>query len=45
MKILSTHAKEKIDLLCERFPEDRKRSAIIGALHVVQHENEGYLTA
>ena len=45
MKILSTHVKEKIDLLCERFPEDRKRSAIIGALHVVQHENEGYLTA
>ena len=45
MKTLSKHAKEKIDLLCERFPEDRQRSAVIGALHVVQHENEGYLTA
>jgi len=39
MKTLSKHAKEKIDLLLERFPEDRQRSAIIGALHIVQHEN------
>ena len=45
MKTLSKHAKEKIDLLLERFPEDRQRSAIIGALHIVQHENTGYLTA
>ena len=45
MKTLSKHAKEKIDLLLGRFPEDRQRSAIIGALHIVQHENTGYLTA
>ena len=42
---LSKKIKDKIDLLCERFPDDRKRSAVIGALHLVQHENKGYLTA
>ena len=45
MSKLSKKTKDKIDLLCERFPEDRKRSAVIGALHLVQHENKGYLTA
>ena len=45
MSELSKKTKDKIDLLCERFPEDRKRSAVIGALHLVQHENKGYLTA
>jgi len=43
--ILSHHAREEIDRWKARFPEDRQRSAVIGALHVVQHENEGYLTA
>ena len=42
---LSKKIKDKIDLLCDRFPDDRKRSAVIGALHLVQHENKGYLTA
>jgi NADH-quinone oxidoreductase subunit E len=27
-----------------KFPPDRKRSAVISALHAVQHENNGYLT-
>jgi len=45
MKVLSVKIKEKIDVLCKRFPDDRKRSAVIGALHLVQHENAGYLTA
>ena len=45
MKVLSEKIKKKIDLLCKRFPEDRKRSAVIGALHLVQHENASYLTA
>jgi len=43
--ILSDHAREEIDRWKARFPEGRQRSAVIGALHVVQHENEGYLTA
>ena len=42
---LSDHVKEEIEHWKARFPEDRQRSAVIGALHAVQHENEGYLTA
>ena len=44
-ELLSDHAREEIDQWKSRFPEDRQRSAVIGALHVVQHENNGYLTA
>jgi NADH-quinone oxidoreductase subunit E len=43
--ILSDHVCEEIDRWTARFPADRQRSAIIGALHAVQHENNGYLTA
>jgi len=41
---LSAHVREEIDKWTERFPEERKRSAVIGALHAAQHENGGYLT-
>lgn len=43
--ILSPHVVEEIDRWKARFPEDQQRSAVIGALHAVQHENNGYLTA
>ena len=43
--VLSDHVREEIDRCRVRFPEDRQRSAVIGALHAVQHENDGYLTA
>lgn len=43
--ILSEHVKEVIEDWKTRFPEGKERSAVIGALHAVQHENEGYLTA
>ena len=43
--VLSDHVREEIERWKARFPEDRQRSAVIGALHAVQHENEGYLTA
>ena len=43
--VLSDHVREEIDSWCKRFPDDRKRSAVIGALHAVQHENDGHLTA
>ena len=43
--LLSGHVKDEIDRWKARFPEDRQRSAVIGALHAVQHENEGFLTA
>jgi NADH-quinone oxidoreductase subunit E len=42
---LSAHVKEEIDQWKTRFPADRQRSAVISALHAVQHENHGYVTA
>jgi NADH-quinone oxidoreductase subunit E len=42
--ILSSHVREEIDRWRAKFPESRQRSAVIAALHVVQHENHGYLT-
>jgi NADH-quinone oxidoreductase subunit E len=41
---LSAHAREEIDELLSHFPADQKKSALLGALNVVQHENNGYLT-
>jgi len=41
---LSAHVREEIDHGVKKFPEGRQRSAIIGALQAVQHENDGYLT-
>lgn len=41
---LSAHACAEIDHWIAKFPEGRQRSAVISALHVVQHENQGYLT-
>ena len=41
---LSLHVREEIDRWVEKFPPDRKRSAVISALHAVQHENKGFLT-
>ena len=43
--LLTDHVKEEIDGWRQRFPEKRQRSAIIGALHAVQHENGGHLTS
>jgi NADH-quinone oxidoreductase subunit E len=41
---LSSHLREEIDRWLAKFPEDRKRSAVISALHAAQHENNGFLT-
>jgi NADH-quinone oxidoreductase subunit E len=41
---LSDHVRSEIDAWIAKFPADRKRSAIIGSLHAVQHENHGFLT-
>ena len=43
--LLSDHVKGEIEDWKRRFPDERQRSAVIGALHAVQHENAGYLTA
>jgi len=42
---LSDHVRQEIDHWKARFPKDRQRSAVISALHAVQHENHGYVTA
>jgi len=44
-EMLSEHVREEIDSWRARFPEDKQRSAVISALHAVQHENGGYITA
>jgi NADH-quinone oxidoreductase subunit E len=43
--VLSAQVRAEIDHWKARFPEGRQRSADISALHAVQHENGGYLTA
>lgn len=40
---LSTHVREEIDEWLTRYPEDQRRSAVLGALRAVQHE-QGYLS-
>ena len=42
---LSAPIKEEIEQWKSRFPRDRQRSAVISALHAVQHENKGFVTA
>ena len=44
-RLLSDHVIQEIDRWRAKFPDDRQRSAVIGALHAVQHENDGFLTA
>ncbi|MGD8575023.1 MAG: NADH-quinone oxidoreductase subunit NuoE [Gammaproteobacteria bacterium] len=43
-ELLSEHARQEIDRWVAKFPEGKQRSAVIAALTVVQHENNGYLT-
>jgi len=44
MTELSQHAREEIDELLSHFPAEQKKSALLGALNAVQHENNGFLT-
>ncbi len=41
---LSEHVRREIDQNLEKFPPEQKRSAVLIALHAVQHENKGHLT-
>ncbi|MCZ6525654.1 MAG: NAD(P)H-dependent oxidoreductase subunit E [Gammaproteobacteria bacterium] len=43
-KELSKHAREEIDHWIVKYPPDQKQSAVLAAMRVVQHENNGYLT-
>lgn len=42
--ILTGEVAKKCELWLERFPKDKKRSAVIEILKIVQNENGGYLT-
>ena len=44
VEVLSAHVRDEISRWTARFPEGQHRSAVIGALHAAQHENDGYLT-
>lgn len=42
--LLSAHTIEEIDEWLSRYPADKKKSALLSALRVVQHQNNGFLT-
>ncbi|CAN5326692.1 NADH-quinone oxidoreductase subunit NuoE [soil metagenome] len=42
--LLSEHVRNEIDRWVAKFPEKRQRSAVLAALHAVQHENGGWLS-
>ncbi|MEZ5566111.1 MAG: NAD(P)H-dependent oxidoreductase subunit E [Gammaproteobacteria bacterium] len=41
---LSAAVRAEIDRWITRFPEGKQRSAVLAALHAVQHENQGFIT-
>ena len=41
---LSQHARDAIDAALKKYPPERKRSAVLAALHEAQHDNHGHLT-
>lgn len=43
-QLLNDHTRGEIDAWLKKYPEDKKRSAVLAALREVQHQNEGYLT-
>ena len=42
--VLSDQVQAEIDRWVAKFPQGRQRSAIISALHAVQHDNGGFVT-
>jgi len=43
-QLLNEHTRGEIDAWLQKYPDDRKRSAVLAALREAQHQNEGYLT-
>lgn len=41
---LSKHVCKEIEAIAAKFPAEGRKSALLGALNVVQHENKGFLT-
>lgn len=42
--VLNQHSMEEINEWMGRFPDNQKRSAVLAALTIAQHQNQGYLT-
>lgn len=42
--VLSAHSIEEIEEWMSRFPDDRKQSAVLAALSIAQHQNQGWLS-
>ncbi|MCP4469711.1 MAG: NADH-quinone oxidoreductase subunit NuoE [Gammaproteobacteria bacterium] len=42
--LLNDHTRAEIDHWVARFPEERKRSALLQSLVAAQHQNQGFLT-
>lgn len=42
--MISTTARKQIEKVMTHYPEEQKRSALLPALHIVQNENQGFLT-
>ena len=43
-QLLSEHTRQEIDAWLEKYPADKKRSAVLAALREAQHQNQGFLT-
>jgi NADH-quinone oxidoreductase subunit E len=44
-RLLADATRAEIDAWVQRFPPDRQRSAVLGALRAAQHQNHGWLSA
>lgn len=44
ISLLTEESKQKIDEWLKKFPQDKKQSALIAALFIVQKQNQGHLT-
>ena len=42
--VLSDHSIEEIEEWMSRFPDERKQSAVLAALSIAQHQNQGWLS-
>lgn len=45
VEVLDEHSREEIDHWRAKYPEEKRRSAVLAALRAVQHQNQGYITS
>ena len=43
-ELLDDHTRAEIDHWRSKYPDERRRSAVMGALRAAQHQNQGFLT-